>query len=85
MNLLFDTIFAIQAKKNLGNQEAATGDVLYSKECSWIFSKIHKKTPVPEPLCYKNYSPETWNFIKKETLAEVLSYEFCEYFKSTFL
>ena len=51
MNLLFDTIFAIQAKKNLGNQEAATGDVLYSKECSWIFSKIHKKTPVSEPLC----------------------------------
>ena len=34
MNLLFDTIFAIQAKKNLDNQEAATGDVLYSKECS---------------------------------------------------
>ena len=34
MNLLFDTIFAFHSKKNLGNQEAATGDVLYSKECS---------------------------------------------------
>ena len=29
--------------------------------------------------------PEAWNFIKKETLAEMFSCEFCEIFKSTFL
>ena len=28
--------------------------------------------------------PETFNFIKKETLTQVFSYEFCEIFKSTF-
>ena len=27
---------------------------------------------------------ETFNFIKKETLTQVFSYEFCEIFKSTF-
>ena len=29
-------------------------------------------------------SPETWNFIKKETLAQVFSSEFCKVFKNTF-
>ena len=29
--------------------------------------------------------PEACNFIKKETLTQVFSYEFCEIFKSTFL
>ena len=31
--------------------------------------KIHRKTPAPEAAC---------NFIKKETLAQVSSFEFCE-------
>ena len=28
--------------------------------------------------------PEAWNFIKKETLAQVFSCEFCEIFKNAF-
>ena len=28
--------------------------------------------------------PKAYNFIKKETLAQVFSYEFCEIFKNTF-
>ena len=50
--------------------EAATGGVLkkgYSKK----FRKIHRKTPVRVSLFY-------CNFIKKETLAQAYSCEFCE-------
>ena len=39
-------------------------------------SKIQRKTPVPESQAY--------NFIKKETLAQVFSCEFCEISKNTF-
>ena len=43
-------------------------------------------------LCYDknsrqtlaNHIPEACNFIKKETLAQVLSCEFCEIYKNTF-
>ena len=43
-------------------------------------------------LCYDknsrqtlaNHKPEACNFIKKETLAQVFSCEFCEIYKSTF-
>ena len=38
------------------------------------------KTPVPEYL----FKWQLSNFIKKETLAQVLSCEFCEFFKNTF-
>ena len=41
------------------------------------FCKIHRKTPVPES--------QACNFIKKETLAQVFSCEFCEISKNTFL
>ena len=41
------------------------------------FYKIHRKTPVPES--------KACNFIEKETLAQVLSCEFCEISKNTFL
>ena len=47
-------------------------EVFYKKKYSWKFYKIHRKTPVPE--C-----------IKKETLAQVFSREFCEISKNTFL
>ena len=30
-------------------------------------------------------SPQACNFIKKETLAQVVSFEFCEIFKNTYL
>ena len=49
--------------------------MLYEKRCSLEFRKIHRKTPVPEAC----------NFIKKETLAQVFSCEFCEISENTFL
>ena len=54
-------------------QKQSSGAALY-KRYSYKFRKIHRKTPVPEAC----------NVIKKETLAQVLSCEFCEIFKSTF-
>ena len=49
------------------------------------FRKIHKKAPVPESLfLLKLPQPQTCNFIKKETLAQVFSCEFYEICKSTF-
>ena len=50
-------------------------EVFCKKKCSYKFRKIYSKTPVPESL----------NFIKKETLAQVLPYEFCKISKNTFL
>ena len=44
------------------------------------FRKIHRKIPVPEFL----FRPQVCIFIKKETLAQVFSYEFCKIFKNTF-
>ena len=35
------------------------------------FGKIHRKTPLPEPLC---------NFIRKGALVKVFSCEFCKIF-----
>ena len=43
-------------------------------------------------LCYdknsrqalENHRPETCNFIKEETLAQVFSYEFCKIYKNAF-
>ena len=51
-------------------------DMFYKKKCSEKFRKIHRKTPVPE-------FPFNKNFIKKETLAQMFSCEFCEIFKNT--
>ena len=45
---------------------------------------MYWKTPVPEPFFKKSCSPEDCNFIKKETLAHVLSCKFCEISKNTF-
>ena len=49
-------------------------DVFYEKSCSYKFHKIHIKTTVPEAC----------NYIKKETLAQVFSCEFCEICKNIF-
>ena len=38
-----------------------------------------------ENTCARCYRPQACNFIKKETLAQVLSCEFCEISNSTFL
>ena len=51
------------------------------KKFSQKFHKIYMKTPVPESLFSE---AESCNFIKKETLAQVFSCEFCKIAKNTF-
>ena len=46
---------------------------LFRKQSPGVVLQIHRKTPVPESC----------NFIKKETLIQVLSCEFCNIFKNT--
>ena len=55
----------------LRNSEAAIRDVLYEK----VFLEIPQNSQENTVVC---------NFIKKETLAQVFSCEFCEISKSTF-
>ena len=52
-------------------------EVLCKKWCSKNLNKIHRKTPVPESPFFNK------NFIKKETLTQVFSCEFCEISKNT--
>ena len=49
-------------------------EVLYEKGVLRNFAKNHRKTPVPK----------AYNFIKKETLVQVFSCEFCKISKNTF-
>ena len=42
------------------------------------------KTPMPESLFQQSCRPHACNFIKKETLAQVFSGEYCEISKNTF-
>ena len=51
-------------------------EVFCKKRFSYKFRKIHRKTPVPEP--------KACNFIKKESLTQVFSCEFCKISKNTF-
>ena len=44
--------------------------------------KIHRKTPVPESLFWNKVA--ACNFIKKETLTQVFSCEFCQISKNTY-
>ena len=53
-------------------------EVFRKKRCSLKFRKIHRKTSVPESAA------EACKFIKKETLAQVFSWEFCEISNNTF-
>ena len=48
------------------------------------FHKIHRKTPVPENI-FLIKLPKVCNFIKKKSLAQVFSCEFCEISRNTFL
>ena len=52
--------------------------VFCKKRCSWKFRKTHGKTPAPESCA------EACNFIKKETLTQMLSKKLCETFKNNF-
>ena len=53
-----------------------SSEVFHKKRYSQKFHKIHRKTPVP--------GLKACNCIKKETLAQVFSCEFCEISKNTF-
>ena len=59
-------------------------EVFCKKRCSQKFRKINRKTPVPEALFWYSCRPWACNCIKKETLAQVFSCEFCEISKNTF-
>ena len=63
--------------------EAATGGVL-RKTMFLKISQNFQETPVPESLFYKGFRPQACNFIKRETLAQVFSCEFCEIFKNIY-
>ena len=39
--------------------------VFFKKGALKVFTKIHKKTPVPESLFKQSYRPQACNFIKK--------------------
>ena len=61
---------------------------VFLKRRSKKFCEIHRKTPVLESLfyysCSRSLLPQTCNFIKKGTLAQVFPGEFCEIFQNTF-
>ena len=65
------------------NVQKQPPEALCKKMCSWKFHKIHLKTPVPT-LLKKRLWPQACNFIKNETLVQVISSEFCEISKDTF-
>ena len=57
-----------------------TDRVVFQKRFSQKFRKIYRKTPVSV-----SRKPQACSFIKKETLTQVFSCEFCKNFKNTFL
>ena len=57
--------------------------MFYKNRCCQKFRKIHKKTPVLESFLIKLQASDC-NLIKKETLAQMFSADFCEIFKNTF-
>ena len=71
------------------NVQKQPPEVFCKKMCSWKFRRIHRQTPVPEvflnkvaglrpaTLLKKRLLPQACNFIKKEALVQVFSYEFC--------
>ena len=66
------------------NVEKQPPEAFCKKMCCWKFHKIHRKTPMPKTLLKKRLWPQACNFIKKETLVQVFSCEFCEISKNTF-
>ena len=73
-----------QKKENHSDHtKAATEDVLLKKVFLKTSQNSHIKTPARFSFLI-DYSSEACNFIKRETLAQVLSCEFCEISKNTF-
>ena len=59
-------------------------EVFCKKRCSWKFQKIHRKTHVSFLFLIK-LQALACNFIKKKTLTQLCSYEFCEVLKNIFM
>ena len=61
-------------------------EVFFEKRCSKKFRKIHGKHLCQNLFFNKvaGLKPEACNFIKKETLAQAFSCEFCKISKNTF-
>ena len=64
---------------------AADGEFLglYLKSLKTLFIKSLYRSSLPELFCKKKVA-RACNFIKKESLTQVFSYEFCEISKNTF-
>ena len=58
--------------------------MFYEKRCFRNFTKFTGKDLYQSHFLNKVAGLQACNFIKKETLAQVLSCEFCEIFKNTF-
>ena len=56
---------------------------LYLKSLKTLFIKSLYRSSLPEVFCKKKVA-SACNFIKKESLTQVFSYEFCEISKNTF-
>ena len=63
--------------------EAATRDALQENVFLEISQNSQENTSARVSILIK-LLPETWSFIKMETLAQVLSCEFCKIYKNTF-
>ena len=68
-----------------------TNQKILSESCIWCAEKLNVRSSHPEVFCkkgvLKNFAKFTGlacNFIKKETLTQVLSCEFCEISENTF-
>ena len=48
------------------------------------FTKFTRKQLCQSVFFWKSCRPQTSNFLKRDTLAQVFSCEFCEFFKNTF-
>ena len=59
-------------------------EVFCKKRWLWKFRKIHRKTPAPGSLSLIKLQALPATLLKKETLAQVFSCEFCEISKNTF-
>ena len=57
----------------------------FQGSCISVFRSSHPDVFCIKGVLCKGSLPEACNFIKKEALAQVFSYEFCEISKNTFL
>ena len=65
------------------NVQKQPPEAFCKKMCSRKFQKIHRKTPVPVTFFNKVAAFRPATLLKKETLVQVFSCEFCEISKNT--